>query len=112
MPLIRLDMQRNPTAGRTHHRKSARWAMRGYETLPHQIWGDARSGARKSAATPYAEFPPETTVVASDSTNAARLAGLGFVASPTSAWTTGQYIEVGGFRFNWSSSAWAAGAHA
>jgi len=56
------------------------------------------------------------TIVASDATNAGRLAGLGFVAVPSSAWTTGQSITVGsrtgGFAFNWSGAAWAAGAHA
>jgi len=52
------------------------------------------------------------TITAQDATNAARLAGLGFVAVPTSAWTTGQSITVGTFLFNWSGAAWAAGAHA
>jgi hypothetical protein len=50
--------------------------------------------------------------VAEDATNAGRLAGLGFVASPTSAWTTGQQIKIGTFAFNWTGAAWAAGAHA
>jgi hypothetical protein len=58
---------------------------------------------------PATWFP---TITASDSTNAARLTALGFVASPTSAWTTGQQISIGGFAFNWSGAAWAAGAHA
>lgn len=66
----------------------------------------------KAAASPGTAFPAEATVTASDSTNAAKLAGLGYVASPLTAWTTGQQITIGGFAFNWSSSAWAAGAHA
>jgi len=66
----------------------------------------------KAAASPGTNFPAEPTVTASDATNAAKLAGLGYVASPTTAWTTGQQITIGGFAFNWSSTAWAAGAHA
>lgn len=54
----------------------------------------------------------EATVTAQDAPNAAKLGPLGYVASPTSAWTTGQKITVSGFLFNWSGVAWAAGAHA
>lgn len=54
----------------------------------------------------------EATVTASDSTNAAKLGPLGYVASPTTAWTTGQKITVSSYLFNWSGTAWAAGAHA
>jgi hypothetical protein len=66
------------------------------------------------AAAPTALYPGTwfPTIVASDATNAARLGPLGFVASPGTAWTTGQSINVGGFLFNWSGAAWAAGAHA
>lgn len=53
-----------------------------------------------------------STITASDAPNAAKLAGLGFVAQPATAWTTGQKITVNGFDFNWTSTAWAAGAHA
>lgn len=66
----------------------------------------------KAQASPGSAFPAEATVTASDAPNAAKLTGLGYVASPLTAWTTGQQITVGGFAFNWSSSAWAAGAHA
>jgi hypothetical protein len=55
------------------------------------------------------------TITAQDATNAGRLAALGFTAVPTSAWTTGQSIRIGGrsgFQFNWTGAAWAAGAHA
>lgn len=40
------------------------------------------------------------------------LAGMtGITASPTSAWTTGQYVTLGdGSRAHWSGTAWAAGA--
>lgn len=66
----------------------------------------------KSQAMPGDLFPAEPTVTASDSTNAAKLAGLGYVASPTTNWTTGQKITIGTFAFNWTGSAWAAGTHA
>ncbi|UAJ78313.1 hypothetical protein IT072_02375 [Leifsonia sp. ZF2019] len=67
---------------------------------------------KKSAAAPGNVFPADSNITASDSTNAAKLAGLGYVANPTTAWTTGQKISIGAFDFNWSGTAWAAGAHA
>lgn len=51
------------------------------------------------------------SITAEDATNAGRLAGLGFLASPLTPWTTSQSITVNGFEFNWTGSAWAAGAH-
>lgn len=66
----------------------------------------------KGSARPDDVFPAEPTVTAEDATNAAKLAGLGYVANPTSAWTTGQQITIGTYHFNWSGTAWAAGAHA
>ena len=68
-------------------------------------------GANKAAAKNGDVFT-EPTITASDSTNAAKLAPLGYVASPNTAWTTGQKITVSTFTFNWSGTAWAAGAHA
>jgi len=69
-------------------------------------------GVNKGQAKPGNIYPAEATITASDATNAAKLAGLGYVASPTTAWTTGQKMTVGTFDFNWSGTAWAAGAHA
>ena len=66
----------------------------------------------RAKAQPGASFPYEPTVTAQDTTNANKLAALGYVASPTSNWTTGQKITVNGFLFNWTGAAWAAGAHA
>ena len=66
--------------------------------------------ATKGAAKPGDTFPAEATVAASDATNAAKLAGLGYVAKPTTAWTTGQKITVGTYDFNWDGTKWAAGA--
>jgi hypothetical protein len=67
----------------------------------------------KAATKPGDVFPAEPTVTASDATNAAKLAGLGYVAaSGATAWTTGQKMTVGTYDFNWSGLAWAAGTHA
>jgi hypothetical protein len=66
----------------------------------------------KGAAKPGDTFPNEGTITASDAPNAALLTGLGYVAEPQTPWTTGQKITVNGFDFNWSGTAWAAGAHA
>lgn len=70
------------------------------------------SGTNKASASPGNKFPDEPTVTASDAPNAAKLGPLGYVAVPATAWTTGQKITVNTFAFNWSGSAWAAGAHA
>lgn len=64
----------------------------------------------KGAAEPGDVFPNEPTVTASDATNAAKLAGLGYVANPTTPWTTGQQTLVNTYAFHWGGSAWAAGA--
>jgi hypothetical protein len=64
----------------------------------------------KSNAAPGTNYPAEATITASDSSNAAKLAGLGYVAKPSTLWTTGQKIMVGTFAFSWNGTAWAAGA--
>jgi hypothetical protein len=73
---------------------------------------DKSSGTNVGSAKPGDKFPNEPTVTASDAPNAAKLGPLGYVASPATAWTSGQKIVVNGFDFNWSGTAWAAGAHA
>ncbi|AAT88391.1 hypothetical protein ATY41_10700 [Leifsonia xyli subsp. xyli] len=65
-----------------------------------------------SAAAPGMVFASDANITASDSANAAKLAGLGYAANPTSAWTTGQKITIGTYDFNWSGTGWAAGTHA
>lgn len=69
-------------------------------------------GAQPGVAAPSDVFTGYPTITASDAPNAAKLAGLGFGVSPATAWTTGQAMTVQGFAFNWSGTAWAAGAHA
>jgi hypothetical protein len=68
--------------------------------------------SNKGSAAPGNVYPNEPTVTASDSTNAAKLGPLGYVAVPSTAWTTGQAITVNGFAFSWDGAAWAAGAAA
>jgi hypothetical protein len=68
------------------------------------------AGPSKGAAAPGDTFPAEATVTAADATNAAKLAGLGYVAKPATAWTTGQKVTIGTFDFHWDGSAWAENA--
>jgi hypothetical protein len=68
----------------------------------------------KGAAGPGDVFPAEATISAEDATNAAKLAGLGYVANPTTAWATGESITIGtggtAYEFSWDGAKWAAGA--
>jgi hypothetical protein len=107
---MRLDLQKLPN--RIHTRLNTRKMVRGYDTTPHTVWGETATGGRVAAAAPGTTYPAETDITASDAPNAAKLSGLGYNAVPTSAWTTGQKITIGTFDFNWSGTAWAAGAHA
>lgn len=66
----------------------------------------------KNPAVPYSLYPAEPTITASDATNAAKLAGLGFVAAPQTAWTLMQYIAIDPaalYAFHWNGTAWTAG---
>jgi hypothetical protein len=85
----------------------------GNATTSHVVEGAASEmAAARADAAPGDTFPADSDITAQDSTNAAKLAGEGFVANPITAWTTGQKITIGTYQFNWSGSAWAAGAHA
>jgi hypothetical protein len=64
----------------------------------------------KGAAKDGDVFAAEATVTASDATNAAKLAALGYTAATSAAWKTGQRILIGGYAFHWDGTAWAAGA--
>jgi hypothetical protein len=87
--------------------------IQGYPDIKGPTGSSLRPTGVKSAATPGSTFAAEATITASDAPNAAKLAGLGYVASPLTAWTTGQKITIlPSYDFNWTSSAWAAGAHA
>jgi len=67
-------------------------------------------GPDKGAAAPAGVFPAEPTVTAQNAANAAKLGPLGYVAAPTTAWTSGQGITVGTFVFSWDGTAWQPGA--
>lgn len=109
--MARLDVQRPPS--KQHRRVNYRKYVRGYNANPTSCWGETGPPPlNKGAAGNGNVFPPEPTVTAEDAPNAAKLAGLGYVATPTSNWTTGQFMSVGAYRFNWTGSAWAAGVHA
>lgn len=65
----------------------------------------------KGAAAPGDVFAAEATVAAQNAVNAAKLAGLGFVAAPATAWTTGQKITIlPTFHFYWDGAQWVDGA--
>ena len=106
--MARLDTQRPPS--KKHVRVNYRKYVRGYDANPNPTWGETGpSPLNKAAAGPGQSFPSEPTVTASDAANAAKLTPLGYVAAPTSAWTTGQKIRVGAYDFYWTGTAWAAG---
>lgn len=65
----------------------------------------------RDGTSPGSVFEADTQITAEDGTNAAKLAGEGFVAAPTSNWTVGQKITIGTYAFHWNGSAWTAGAH-
>lgn len=106
--MARLDTQRPPS--KKHVRVNYRKYVRGYNTIPASCWGETGPAPlNKAAAAPGQVFPPEPTVTAQDTTNALKLAGLGYVANPTGAWTTGQGITIGAFQFSWTGAVWAPG---
>jgi len=88
-----------------------------FEAGQYVLLGDASKAhyllpalaTNRGAAVPNTMYAADPDITASDAPNAAKLAAEGFVASPTSAWTSGQKFWIGGFAFYWTGSAWAAG---
>jgi hypothetical protein len=76
-------------------------------------WENGRKPATVITATTAAAGTPGTYGPAG-AANPANLAAMSSVtAVPSTAWTTGQYVNVAdGTRSNWTGSAWAVGAHA
>jgi hypothetical protein len=112
----RLNTQRQPT--RLHVRPNARFDKRGYDTNPHEVWGDSYlggGGATLAATTAYAGIPGSFGPVGCDipATQAA-IIGSSIKAVPTTPWTTGQFVQsqVAGAagRACWTGSAWVGGA--
>ena len=85
-----------------------------YDTsYPPSLWngggGPVTDG--RDSASPGDTFT-EPAITAENPANAALLGPLGFVADPPTDWTVGQSMTVTTFAFNWTGSAWAAGASA
>jgi hypothetical protein len=105
----RLETQRKPSGARPPNKRAY---VRGYDTNPHEVWGETGPPLlNKGQAINGSLFPGEETITAEDAPNAAKLAGLGYVAVPTSNWTVGQYMTVGTYRFHWNGTIWVAGPH-
>lgn len=109
----RQDTMRQPT--RLHVRKNARKAVRGHATMPHEIWGDNYAGGdtAPAATTAFAGLPGDFGPVGC--TTPANAAAVGTLAArPTTAWTTGQYVQsaTAGLtgRAYWNGTAWVTGA--
>jgi len=112
----RLDFQKRPS--KLHVRTNYRKYVRGYNTIPHETWGGSYDGGGANpfpatvgyAGIPGSFGPPGCTVPA----NQAAILGSSLVASPPTAWTTGQYVQsqVAGAagRACWTGSAWVGGA--
>lgn len=83
------------------------------ESYPPSLWAPpVPPGPDKGSASPGDTFPAEVTVTAEDATNAAKLAGLGYVADPTTPWAADEYMTVGAYRFWWNGTQWMPGANA
>jgi hypothetical protein len=110
----RLEVQRSPR--KLHTRKNSRLYVRGYDTNPHEVWGDSYAGGDTplAATSGFSGIPGDWAPVGCTvPTNQAAVVGSTIKASPTTAWTTGQYVQTqvagAGGRVYWSGSAWVAG---
>ena len=112
--MARLDTQRRPS--KVHARPNVRKYARGYDTVPHETWGESiAGGATYAPTTAYAgnpgSFAPDGATVPA---NAAAITTL--VASPKTAWTTGQHVQSATAgatgRAYWNGTAWVTGAAA
>lgn len=87
-----------------------------YWAGPTDTWKPGSALRRHAGPVPSSTvtrtFAADPQITAADAPNAAKLTLEGFKADPQTAWTTGQSILIGTFAFNWTSSAWASGAHA
>lgn len=83
------------------------------DSYPPSLWEPVPPPADgRDSASPGDAFT-EPQITAQDALNAAKLTPLGFIANPLTAWTTGQSMSVNTtFLFNWTSTAWQAGAAA
>ncbi|QNJ55949.1 major tail protein [Microbacterium phage Rasputia] len=58
-------------------------------------------------AAPGNVFPANAAITASDTANAAKLAGLGYIPNPRAPWEPTEKITIGTFEFKWTGTAWA-----
>lgn len=78
------------------------WSAAGPWVSPGQIVATGATAGLPGTFTPAGATPPATL---------AAMASV--VASPATAWTTGQHVELGnGSDANWNGTAWVAGIHA
>jgi hypothetical protein len=111
--MARLDNQRRTI--RPHIRLNARKYVRGYDTMPHEVWGDSFSGGAVYPATsayagaPGSFGPPGCTTPAT-------AAAITMTASPQTAWTTNQYVQSATAgatgQAYWNGTAWVTGGKA
>ena len=104
--MARLDLQK--ATRRPHRRFNHRFYVRGYNIRPHDVWGNwgENRATGATAGTPGALTPggAETPYTLH------QLRAWGVVASPGTAWTTGQRIVLGdGATAHWNGTAWTAG---
>lgn len=74
------------------------------------VGGAAPVAADKASASPGDSFTPESSIIGSTVTQAAKLEGLGYVADPTTEWAAGEQITVNGYAFHWDGAVWQPGA--
>lgn len=115
----RLELQRSPS--KLHQRKNSRWYVRGYDSNPHEVWGDSYWGSGIPGAGPStgatAGIPGSWTPAGSTPpANVASLQGgspVTVTASPATAWTTGQFVQTqtagAAGRACWTGTGWVGG---
>lgn len=112
--MTRLDTQRPPV--RAHVRKNKRWYIRGYDTKPHEVWGDTKGpnvgappATGATAGTP-GSWTPAGSLPPANLTDLMNGVPNVVTASPTSAWTGLQFVQTrtagNAGRATWTGTAW------
>lgn len=113
--MSRLELQKSPS--KLHARKNNRDYVRGYDTNPHDTWGESLFGVGQPPAPATgatAGIPGSWTPAgAAAPANLSAVAAAGIVASPATPWTTGQFVQTATAgapgRVTWTGSAWVGG---
>jgi hypothetical protein len=116
--MTRLDTQRAPRT--KHARPNSRKYVRGYDTVPHDTWGEASTvpatptWATGATAGIPGSWTPGGSVVPVDQASVMTGDPVPITPSPATAWTTGQYVQTqtagAAGRVCWTGSAWVGGA--